>query len=179
RMTEELQKVFRAAKELRLAVRGLFGEGTEATGDFFQISNQTTLGKTEEQIVHEFLTEMVPQFVQYERRAREALIKRRGIAVDDKAKRSLALLRAARLINTDETMYLLSLVRLGINIGRLDEVELKTINELFLLTQPAHLQKMLNREMSPEERAETRAEFIRTRLGGNGTSRGVLSPGAG
>jgi protein arginine kinase len=165
KLTGEIEKAFRAAHDMRLAIRGLFGEGTEASGDFFQVSNQTTLGKTEEQIVHEFLTEMVPQFVQYERRAREALIKRRGIAVDDKTKRSLALLRTARLINTDETMYLLSLVRLGINIGRLEEVDLKTINELFLLTQPAHLQKMLNKQLEPDDRAEARARYIRRRLG--------------
>jgi protein arginine kinase len=165
KLTGEIEKAFRAAHDMRLAIRGLFGEGTEASGDFFQVSNQTTLGKTEEQIVHEFLTEMVPQFVQYERRAREALIKRRGIAVDDKTKRSLALLRTARLINTDETMYLLSLVRLGINTGRLEEVDLKTINELFLLTQPAHLQKMLNKQLEPDDRAEARARYIRRRLG--------------
>ena len=165
KMTGEIEKAFRAAHDMRLAIRGLFGEGTEATGDFFQVSNQTTLGKSEEQIVREFLTEMVPQFVAYERRAREALVERRVVAVDDKAQRSLALLRTARLISTDETMYLLSLVRLGVNTGRLDEVDLKTINELFLLTQPAHLQKMLNKQLESEDRAQARASYIRRRLG--------------
>ncbi len=165
KMTGEIEKAFRAANDMRLAIRGLFGEGTEAAGDFFQVSNQTTLGKSEEQIVREFVNEMVPQFVAYERRAREALVERRIIAVDDKAQRSLALLRAARLISTDETMYLLSLVRLGVNTGRLDDVDLKTINELFLLTQPAHLQKMLNKQLESEERARARATYIRRRLG--------------
>ena len=165
KMTGEIEKAFRAAHDMRLAIRGLFGEGTEAAGDFFQVSNQTTLGKSEEQIVHEFLTDMVPQFVAYERRAREALIKRRVVALDDKARRSLALLRTARLISTDETMYLLSLVRLGVNTGRLGDVDLKTINELFLLTQPAHLQKMLNKRIESEERAEARARYLRRRLG--------------
>jgi len=165
KMTGEIEKAFRAAHDMRLAIRGLFGEGTEAAGDFFQVSNQTTLGKSEEQIVHEFLTDMVPQFVAYERRAREALIKRRVVALDDKARRSLALLRTARLISTDETMYLLSLVRLGVNTGRLGDVDLKTINELFLLTQPAHLQKMLNEQLESEDRAEARARYIRQRLG--------------
>lgn len=167
KMTGEIEKAFRAAHDMRLAIRGLFGEGTEATGDFFQVSNQTTLGKSEEQIVHEFLTEMVPQFVAYERRAREAIVQRRAAAVDDKARRSLALLRAARLISTDETMYLLSLVRLGVNTGRLDDVDLKTVNELFLLTQPAHLQKMLNKQLDSDDRAEARASYIRQRLGAN------------
>jgi protein arginine kinase len=165
KMTGEIEKVFRAAHDMRLAIRGLFGEGTEASGDFFQVSNQTTLGKTEQQIAREFLDEMVPQFIEYERRARQAMIKRRCLAVDDKARRSLALLRSARLISTDETMYLLSLVRLGINTGRIEDVELKTINELFLLTQPAHLQKLLNKQLEPEGRAEARAKYIRRRLG--------------
>ncbi len=167
KMTGEIEKAFRAAHDMRLAIRGLFGEGTEATGDFFQVSNQTTLGKSEEQIVREFVTEMVPQFVAYERRARESLVQRRVLAVDDKAHRSLALLRAARMISTDETMYLLSLVRLGVNTGRLEDVNLKTINELFLLTQPAHLQKMLDKKLESEERAEARASYIRQRLGAN------------
>ncbi|MGB2824698.1 MAG: protein arginine kinase [Phycisphaerae bacterium] len=165
KMTGEIEKAFRAASDMRLAIRGLFGEGTEASGDFFQVSNQTTLGKTEEQIVDEFLGEMVPQFVEYERRARKSLIKRRGVAIDDKAQRSLALLRSTRLISSDETMYLLSLVRLGVNLKRIADVELKTINELFLLTQPAHLQRILDAELSPEARAEARATYIRQRLG--------------
>ena len=179
KMTGAIEKAFRAARDMRLAIRGLYGEGTEATGDFFQVSNQTTLGKSEQQIVAEFDKQMIPKFIEYERRAREALSRQRGTAIDDKIHRAAATLRAARVISSDETMYLLSLVRLGVNLNRLQDVAISTINELFLLTQPAHLQKMLNREMSPEERAETRAEFIRTRLGGNGTSRGVLSPGAG
>ncbi len=165
KMTGEIEKAFRAASDMRLAIRGLFGEGTEASGDFFQVSNQTTLGKTEEQIVDEFLGEMVPQFIKYERRARTSLMKRRSIAIDDKAQRSLALLRSTRLISSDETMYLLSLVRLGVNLKRIEDIDLETVNELFLLTQPAHLQRILDTELSPEARAEARATYIRQRLG--------------
>lgn len=165
KMTGEIEKAFRAANDMRLAIRGLYGEGTEATGDFFQISNQTTLGKTEEQIVEEFLRDTIPHFIEYERRARQSLLKRRPTAIDDKVQRALALLRAARLISSEETMYLLSLIRLGANVDRAPGVDLKTINELFLLTQPAHLQKMLNKELSPELRAEARAGYIRRRLG--------------
>ena len=165
KMTGEIEKAFRAAHDMRLAIRGLFGEGTEATGDFFQVSNQTTLGKTEEQIVKEFLGEMIPHFIEYERQARRALLSRRAVAIDDKAQRSLALLRSARLISSEETMYLLSLVRLGVNLERVGDVSLQTINELFLLTQPAHLQKTLDKELSPEARAEARANYIRHRLG--------------
>jgi protein arginine kinase len=165
KMTGEIEKAFRAARDMRLAIRGLYGEGTEASGDFFQVSNQTTLGKSESQIVRELLDECVPNFIRYERHARQAILRRRALALDDKALRALAVLRSARLIGSDETLYLLSLVRLGANLGRIKDVELKTINELFLLTQPAHLQKMHGREMEPQERAEVRAAYIRRRLG--------------
>jgi protein arginine kinase len=164
KMTGEIEKAFRAARDMRLAIRGLFGEGTEATGDFFQVSNQTTLGTSEPQLVQELL-ECVPHFIQYERHARASLLKKRTLAVDDKIFRAAAILRSARLVSSEETMYLLSLVRLGVNLGRLEGVDLKTINELFLLTQPAHLQKIHGREMQPRERAEVRAAYIRRRLG--------------
>jgi len=165
KMTGEIEKVFRAARDMRLAIRGLYGEGTEATGDFFQVSNQTTLGKTEEQIVAELCDQCVPNFVNYERRARESLCARRSAGINDKVLRADALLHSARMISSEETMYLLSLVRLGAHVGRLGDVDLKLINELFLLTQPAHLQKIHNRQMDAQERAEARAAYIRRRLG--------------
>ncbi len=164
KMSGEIEKAFRAAGDMRLAIRGLYGEGTEASGDFFQISNQTTLGKSEEQIVEEFVGQIIPQFIEYERRAREGLLSGRPEAIDDKVYRSLALLRAARTISSDETMYLLSLVRLGVHLERVKDVRLETVNELFLLTQPAHLQKILRRPMEANERGLARAEYIRRRL---------------
>ncbi len=166
KMTGEIEKAFRAARDMRLAIRGLYGEGTEATGDFFQISNQSTLGKSERQILEDFRDRCIPHFIDYERRVRESLCRRRMVAIDDKVNRALALLRAARLIGSDETMYLLSLVRLGMNLGRIKDVDVKLLNELFLLTQPAHLQKIHNREMDAPQRAQTRADYIRRRLGG-------------
>ena len=167
KMTGLIEKVLRAGRDMHLAIRGLYGEGTEATGDFFQVSNQTTLGKSEEQIVEEFVHHTVPHFIEYERRARTGLMEKSPAMVDDKVFRSLALLRAARCISSDETMYLLSLVRLGINMGRITDVDITAVNELFLLTQPAHLQKILRREMEPQQRSEARADYIRRRLGGS------------
>ncbi|MDP6633570.1 MAG: protein arginine kinase [Phycisphaerae bacterium] len=164
KMTNEIEKVFRAAHDMRLAIRGLYGEGTEATGDFFQISNQTTLGKAEDQIIREFCVDTLPHIIEYERRAREVLLSKRAIAIDDRVQRSMAVLRAAKLISSDETMYLLSLIRMGITLGRCSELDLATVNELFLMTQPAHLQKMLGRELEPLERAEARATYIRQRI---------------
>jgi len=165
KMTGEIEKAFRAAGDMHLAIRGLYGEGTEASGDFFQISNQTTIGKTEEQIGEEFRQQIVPRFIEYERAARRSLLQKRRLAVEDKVERAVAMLRAARMISSQETMYLLSLVRLGAHLELLAGIDIKTVNELFLLTQPAHLQRILNREMDPNERAEARAQFIRQRLG--------------
>ena len=167
KMTGEIEKALRAARDMHLAIRGLYGEGTEASGDFFQVSNQTTLGKSEAQIIEEFVHQTVPHFIEYERRARRGLLENRPAMLEDKVFRSLALLRSARCISSDETMYLLSLVRLGINLGRINDVDLTAVNELFLLTQPAHLQKILRREMQPQERSEARAEYIRQHLGSN------------
>ena len=166
KMTGEIEKAFRAARDMHLAIRGLYGEGTEAQGDFFQVSNQTTLGKSEQQIIDEFRNQMVPQFIEYERLARRSLLQRRTLAIDDKVNRALALLRSARLISSEETMYLLSLVRLGVHLERLKDVDQKAINELFLMTQPAHLQRINNQEMDPMLRGQVRAEYIRRRLGG-------------
>jgi len=167
KLTGQIEKVFRAAKELRLAIRGLYGEGTEATGDFFQVSNQTTLGKTEEQILEEFRTRMVPNFIDYERRARHSLMRKQVRTLEDRVCRADAALRSARLISAEETMYMLSLVRLGASVGLIKDPDVHTINELFLQTQPAHLQRLLNREMDGTERAAARSDFIRRRLSQN------------
>ena len=167
KMTGEIERALRAARDMHLAVRGLYGEGTEAIGDLFQVSNQTTLGKTEEQIVSEFRDQVVPGMIEYERRAREALLKNRRVALEDRVCRALAVLHSARLISSEETMYLLSQVRLGVSLGLTDSVNVETISELFLTTQPAHLQKLSGREMSPAERGEARAGLIRERLGGS------------
>jgi protein arginine kinase len=164
KMTGEIEKVFQAARDMRLAIRGLYGEGTEAAGDFFQVSNQTTLGRTEREIIKDFREQVIPDIIQFESAARGALLENRPEAIDDKAFRSLGLLRTSRLISSAETMHLLSNIRLGVNLGRIRDVELKAVNELFLLTQPAHLQKLHGRPMDANERSRVRAEFIRKRL---------------
>src|SRR4051794_8083043 len=167
KLTGEIEKVFRAAKDMRLAVRGLYGEGTEATGDFYQISNQTTLGKSEEDIISDFKTTVIPKIIDYETHARRTLLNDRTTALDDKVCRALGTLRSARLLASEETLFLLSHLRMGINLGRIKEIDIKTINELFLLTQQAHLQKILSRKLEGDLRRAARAEFIRQRLNGN------------
>lgn len=167
KLTGEIEKVFRAAKELRLAVRGLYGEGTEATGDFYQISNQTTLGKPEEEIISEFRSLVIPKIIDYERHARRTLLDDRTVALDDKVSRALGVLRSARLIASEETLLLLSHLRMGVNLGRVKDIDIRTVNELFLLTQPAHLQKIQGRKLEGDVRRAVRADYIRQRLGGN------------
>jgi protein arginine kinase len=167
KLTGEIEKVFRAAKDMRLAVRGLYGEGTEATGDFYQISNQTTLGKTEDDIIGDFRSVVIPKIIDYEQHARKTLGNDRSVHLDDKVCRALGTLRSARLIASEETLLLLSHLRMGINLGRIKDLDVKTINELFLLTQPAHLQKLTGKKMEGDARRAARAEYIRQRLNGH------------
>lgn len=164
KLTNEIEKVLRAARDMRLAVRGLFGEGTEATGDFFQLSNQTTLGRPEEDIISDFRSEILPKVLEFEAAARQALVRERPIALDDKIWRSYGILQNARSISSEETLAHLSHLRMGIHLGRFREIDLKTLNELFLMTQPAHLQKQTGSRLSGEDRSVARAEYIRKRL---------------
>jgi protein arginine kinase len=164
RLTKEIERVARAARDLRLAVRGLYGEGTEAVGDLYQISNQTTLGKTEEAIIRTFSDKIIPRIVEYERTARDTLSKQHAARLDDKIWRAFGVLTNARRISSNETHSLLSPIRMGIHMGRFDRFDLKTLNELFLYTQPAHLQKVVGRMLGEEERGQARADYIRKRL---------------
>jgi protein arginine kinase len=168
KLTGEIEKVFRAAKDMRLAVRGLYGEGTEATGDFYQISNQTTLGKSEDEIISDFKHVVVPKIIDYEHHARKTLVSDRTVALDDKIFRALGLLRFARLLSTDDTLFALSHLRMGVNLGRVKDLDLQRINEIFLLTQPAHLQKLRGKKLEGDNRRAARADFIRDRLNSNG-----------
>lgn len=164
-LTGEIDKVRRAARDMHLAVRGLFGEGSDALGDLYQVSNQTTLGRSEAEILSDFEHTIVPQIISYEQQARQALINHRPEQLDDKIWRAWGILTHARMMGTDEVMSLLSHLRLGVNLGRIDRVDIRTINDLFLLTQPAHLQKLSKTEMDQAARREARARLIRNRLG--------------
>jgi protein arginine kinase len=164
KLADQMHKVFRATRDMSVAVRGLFGEGTEALGDFYQISNQTTLGKSEEEIISAFEGSVIPGIVNYEKRARELLVKERPALLDDKVFRAFGVLENARAVSTEETLALLSHLRMGVNLGRLSNINIHTINELFVQMQPAHLQKLTGEELTPEQRSVIRAETIRKRL---------------
>jgi protein arginine kinase len=162
-MTRQIDKVFQAVSKINLAVRGLYGEGTQASGDFYQISNQPTLGKTETEIV-ENIERVIPRIIDYERTVRENLLEQKREVVEDKVWRAFGMLQTARIINSEETMDLLSAVRMGVNLGIIPAVEIRLVNELFIFTQPAHLQRLERSELNSPERDITRATFIRNRL---------------
>jgi len=164
KLTNEIDKVFRAARDMRLAVRGLYGEGTDALGDFFQLSNQTTLGQSEEEILAGFREHVIPAIVKYEKEARRTLKHDRLNALDDRVWRALGLLENARSISTEEALFLLSHLRMGVILERIKHIHLTDINDLFLAIQSAHLQKHEGKVLDGEGRSVIRAEMIRNRL---------------
>jgi protein arginine kinase len=139
-------------------------------GDFYQISNQVTLGKSEEQIIAE-LKDVVPNIIGYERRVRDALIHENRQNLHDQVARAYGILRNAQTISSEETMHLLSSVRMGINLGLIDDLEMPTVNELFIHTQPAHLQKIRREHLESAERNVARASYLRMRLAGGEAER--------
>jgi len=162
-MTRHIEKVFQAVSKINLAVRGLYGEGTEASGHFYQISNQVTLGRNEEEIVRN-VEHVIPTIVRYEHNARQTLLAKDRKRLEDRVWRPYGMLKYAQLLPSDEAMMLLSLVRMGVHLGLLKDITLRTVNELFIYVQPAHLQKLTGRALEPLERDIRRAEFVRSKL---------------
>ncbi len=163
--TKHIEKVFQAGGKMSLAVRGLYGEGTQAEGDFYQISNQVCLGVAETDVLDR-LSKIVPQFVEYERKVREQLAKSDRAALEDKVWRAYATLRAARTITSTETLEMLSAIRLGVNLELLPKtLTIERVNELFVSSQPAHLQKLATGPLEPKQRDIARASLLRQRLG--------------
>jgi len=163
---KQIDKVFQAVSKMNLAVRGLYGEGTQAHGDFYQISNQQTLGRTENAILAD-IARVVPPIVRYERRARELWAQQDAASLEDRCWRAYGMLQYARRISSDETMDLLSAVRMGVTLRLLPGLSLAAVNDLFLMCQPAHLQKREGHELEDDQRDIVRASFIRDRLSRN------------
>lgn len=160
-LTKQVHKVLQALSKLNLAVRGLYGEGTQASGNFFQFSNQITLGQPEDEIISN-LEGVIRQVITHEREAREYLKKKRKGKMEDQIWRALAALKAARLMSSSEAIQLLSLVQVGIDVGVLEgQITHTDLNQLFLLIQPAHLQKMNGKELGATDRDARRASRIR------------------
>jgi protein arginine kinase len=166
-ITRQIEKVFRSLHKISLAVRGLYGEGSQAMGDFYQISNQITLGRSEEDLVKQ-VGEVVPSILEYERKARDVLVNESRQNLHDRVSRAYGILRTAQTISSEETMHLLSSVRMGVNLGLLPDVQIPTLNQLFIHTQPAHLQKLSGSELDTADRNIERARYLRRHLNGNG-----------
>ncbi len=188
KMTGQIEKFFNAARDMSLAVRGLFGEGTEAASDLYQLSNQVTLGVSEPQIVSQFEQSIIPEIIEYENAARSRLLSSEPHVLDDKISRAMALLQNAHLISSQEALFLLSHLRLGVNMyrhmgastpaikrlcalcgageakGERPGLSIATINRLFMLTLPAHLQLNHGETLDPTHRDALRAQIIRSAL---------------
>ncbi len=162
-LTRQIDKVFRSLQKINLAVRGLYGEGSQAMGDFYQISNQITLGQTETKLIHG-VGDVVPRIIDYERKARDFLIQESQENLHDRVSRAYGILRTAQTISSEETMHLLSSVRMGVNLGLINDLEIPKVNELFILTQPAHLQKLSGVELDTTDRNIERARYLRHHL---------------
>ncbi len=162
-ITRQIDKLFRSLQKISLAVRGLYGEGSQAMGDFYQISNQITLGRSEEELVKQ-VSEVVPSIIDYERKAREYLVRESKQNLHDRVSRAYGILRTAQTISSEETMHLLSSVRMGVNLGLIPELQIPTLNQLFIHTQPAHLQKLSGSELDTADRNIERARYLRAHL---------------
>jgi len=174
-LAEQINPIIQSVNKLGLAVRGLYGEGTEALGNVFQVSNQMTLGESEGAIV-ERLEKVLAQIIEHEENARATLLEKKSKMVFNHIGRAYGILANAHSISSKETMNLLSLMRLGVDIGLFPGVERGLVDELFIMTQPAHLQKQHTEKLSAEERDLLRADMVRERL--RPVSRPIAKPPA-
>jgi protein arginine kinase len=171
-MTKQIEKVFRSLQKINLAVRGLYGEGSEAKGDFYQISNQVTLGMSEQELCKK-VADVVPVLIDYERQARDYLLRESQEQLHDRVSRAFGILKSAQTISSDETFFHLSSLRMGVNLGLISQVDINTVNKLFIHTQPAHLQKIAGCDLDASDRNVERARYLRTHLDQGATSGGT------
>ncbi len=161
--TGEIDEVFAELIPTGIAVRGFYGEGSQITGNFFQISNQYTLG-WKEQVILTRMEQIIKKFIDKERRARKRIKNKKTIFVEDKVDRVIGLLMKARMISFMEFLDFVSTLRLGVALGITQQWNYKTLNELMLISQPVHLQKVAGGNLSETERDIKRASLIRERL---------------
>jgi protein arginine kinase len=159
-LTKEINKVLQSLVQVGLTFRGLYGEGSEVVGNFFQLSNQTTLGKSETELL-DHLGRMVRQVIGYEEQAREVLLRDAPGVIEDKVWRAYGLLRYARTLSFEEAMNLLSGVRLGLGLGLIPGVSVYALNKLLVFTQPAHLVAMAGTDLAEDEIPVRRADYVR------------------
>ncbi|TQS76101.1 protein arginine kinase [Ornithinibacillus gellani] len=162
-LTKQLNRMIPAINQLGLVVRGIYGEGSEALGNLFQISNQITLGKSEEDIISD-LQGVVQQLIEHERHARERLMQQSPTKLADRIYRSLGVLEYSRIMESKEAANCLSDVRLGIDLDMIKNISCTILHELMVLTQPGFLQHYAQKALTANERDVLRATLIRERL---------------
>lgn len=162
-LTKEIAKVLQGLSQVGLTFRGLYGEGSEVVGNFFQLSNQTTLGKSEQELL-EHLGDMVRKVIEYEDQARTVLQRDAPTVIADKVWRAYGLLRYARTLSFEETMNLLSGVRLGVGLNLISDLSVYTLNKLLVFTQPAHLARTEGRGLGDPDLPTVRATYVRRLL---------------
>ena len=165
-LTKQIGRVLQGITQVGLAVRGFYGEGSQIMGNFFQISNQTTLGQSERETV-ESLERVTRQIIDYEQRARDELLKDARVQIEDKIWRAYGTLRHSRVISSQEVINLSSAVRFGVALQMNGLASVQTLNELLIRTQPAHIQLATGREMEQRERNVIRADYVRKLLDKN------------
>ncbi|MEY2546755.1 MAG: protein arginine kinase [Verrucomicrobiota bacterium] len=162
-LSELINQVIQAVSKIGLAVRGLYGEGTEAMGNLFQISNQTTLGEKEDEIIAR-LSKVIETIIEKEHDARQVMMQKKPNTLWDQIGRAYGVLTFAHAMSSKEALNLLSIIKLGVDLGAFPEDRRLPIDELFIDTQPAHLQKSSQQKLNAEERDHLRAQIIRERL---------------
>lgn len=166
-ISNQVGQIVESMNKIGVAVRGFYGEGTEAIGNIFQISNQTTLGRRESEIIENLLA-VCRQLIGQERLARDDLLRNMKTQLEDRVGRAYGILSHARIMSSDEAMRHLSDVRLGLNLGLLDQRVTQTaLNRLMVAIRPAYLQKVAGRELTPQERDTRRASLVREVMGGS------------
>lgn len=162
--TNEVEKVIRGLQKMNLAVRGIYGEGSRIVGEFFQISNQATLGVSEEDVV-ERLGEVIASVINYERQARQTMLEKDRDGALDRCCRALALLKSARAISVEEAITHLSSLRLGVRIGLIESAPIAVVDELTSAIQPSHLRRLTGTKPDAEIDEEVlRADYLRAKL---------------
>ena len=162
-MSRQINRVLDAVSRANMAVRGIYGEGTQAQGDLFQVSNEISLGESEEEIVAH-VEKAAREIMEYEERARKRLLTQLEDEIKDSVSRAYGTLCSAYTITSGETLTLLSKLRLGRAIGLAQDIDIPTLNELLVLTRPAHLQEIAGRKLPAPERDVKRAALIREKL---------------
>ena len=162
-ITKQIERVIPAISRLGMVVRGSYGEGSNALGNIYQVSNQVTLGKTEKEIIED-LGNFTSRLIAHERQSRKMLLEKSQVALENRLFRSLGTLVYSRLLQTGEAARCLSDVRLGIDLGIINDVDVSIMNELMIFMQPGFLQLYAQTELTQEERDIFRAKMFRERL---------------